>query len=147
MRYQLEVDIDLPRKQVIDMFLNTENLAKWQPSLVAFEPIDGHETHEIGAKTRQLHKMGRREVEMIQTITKYNYPDEFSATYEADGVWNLIENRFIEIGEQKTQWVVVSEFKCSGLIRLMAVFTPGMFKRQTLTHMKQFKEFAENARR
>ena len=55
--------------------------------------------------------MGRREVEIIETITVHNYPEEFSATYEADKVWNLIENRFFDVGECKTRWILDGEFK------------------------------------
>ena len=145
MRYQLELDIDLPRERVIELFLDHDNLRKWQPDLVSFEPIGGDEPRQVGAKSKQVHKMGRREVEIIETITAHNFPDEFSATYEADGVWNLVENRFVDVGERKTHWLLTSEFKCSGIVRLMAFFMPGMFKRQTLTFMNRFKEFAEDS--
>ncbi|MEM7124682.1 MAG: SRPBCC family protein [Chloroflexota bacterium] len=146
MKYQLELDIDLPRERVIEHFLDGENLFKWQPSIVSFEPINWQGERQVGAKTKQLHRMGKREVEMIETITVNSYPDEYAATYEADGVWNLIENRFIDVSDSKTKWILDSEFKCSGIVmRLMTFFMPGMFKKQTSTYMKLFKEFAENS--
>ena len=90
--------------------------------------------------------MGKREVETIETITAHNYPEEFSAIYETDGVWNLIENRFFEISEHQTKWIVDSECRPSGIVmKIMAVIMPGLFKKQTLTFMQQFKEFAESA--
>lgn len=144
MRYQLELDIDLPRERVLELFLDPESLPKWQPDLVSFEPIGG-EPRQVGAKSRQVHRMGGREVEMIETITVRNHPNEFSATYEADNVWNLVENRFAEAGERKTRWTVNSDFRCSGLVGMMAFFLPGMFKRQTLLFMNRFKEFAEKS--
>ena len=143
MRYRLELDIDLPRERVIEIFLDPENLRKWQPDLLSFEPISGSDPRDVGAKSRQVHRMGKREVEIIETITARNYPDEFSAIYEADKVWNLVENRFVDVGERKTRWILDSEFKCSGLAGLMAFFMPGMFKKQTWTFMNRFKEFAE----
>ena len=39
MRYELELDIDLPRERVVELFLDAENLPKWQPDLVSFEPL------------------------------------------------------------------------------------------------------------
>lgn len=145
MHYQIELDIALPREQVIDMFLDSQNLPKWQPDLVSFEAMDGSEEREVGAKSRQIHKMGRREVEIIETITVHNFPDEFSATYESEGVWNLIKNRFVDVDEQTTRWVLDCECKVSGIItKLIAFFIPGMFKRPTVTMMNRFKEFAEN---
>ena len=145
MRYQLELDIDLPRERVIELFLDPANLYKWQTGLVSFEPIGEHEARTVGAKSKQLHKMGRREVEMIETITVPTSPFEYSATYEADGVWNLIENRFVAAGEHKTTWILESEFRCRGFMKIMAFLMPGMFKKQTFTFMELFKEFAENA--
>ena len=145
MRYQIELDIDLPRERVIEIFLDPQNLPKWQPDLVSFEPITGHELRQVGAKSRQIHKMGKREIEIIETITVHNFPNEFSATYEADGVWNLVENLFVDVGGQTTKWILNSEFKCSGITRLFAFFMPGAFKKQTLTYMKYFKEFVENS--
>lgn len=145
MQYRLELDIDRPRQRVVELFLDPANLARWQPSLVSFEPL-GDGARQVGARSRQVHTMGRRTVEMIETITVHDYPDRFSATYEADGIWNLIENRFLETDANRTHWVLDTELRCTGLIvRLMTVFAPGLFRRQTLTFMKHFKEFAEAA--
>lgn len=145
MRFQLELEIDRPRERVIELFLDPQNLVKWQPGFVSFEQISGA-GREVGAKSRQIHKQGGRETELIETITAHNYPDEFSATYEGDGIWNLIENRFFDTGAQRTRWVLDSEFECSGIvIRLLTVFMPGIFRRHTLTFMKRFKEFAEKS--
>lgn len=146
MRYQLELDIDLPRGRAVELFLDPDNLAKWQPDLVSVEHISGDGPRDVGAKTRQIHKMGGRDVEVIEIITAHNYPDEFSATYESDGVWNLIENRLLEASAERTHWVLQSELRCSSFVmRLMTIFLPGMFKKQTLTFMKRFKEFAESS--
>lgn len=149
MRYQLELEIDLPRERVIELFLDHDNLNKWQPwqpDLINFELISGDNAREVGAKSKQVHKMVRREVEVIETVTTHNYPDEFSATFEADGVLKLIENRFFNIGEHKTKWVLNSEYKCSGgIVKLMAIFKPSMFKKQTRIYMSRFKDFAEKS--
>jgi hypothetical protein len=88
--------------------------------------------------------MGKRDFEMTETITIHRPPGEFSATYEAQGVSNLISNRFTETAEDKTRWVLDSEFKFSSLLmKLMALFFPGMFRKQTLAFMQRFKTFAE----
>ncbi len=144
MRYQLEMDIELPRHRVIDLFLDPDNLPKWQPSLVEHEFIKGNGTRDVGAQSRQVHEMNGRVVEMIQTIKVCDYPDKFSASYEGDGVYNLIENSFSEIGEKKTRWILNSEFRCSNMfMKLMTFVLPGQFKKQTLKFMMLFKEFAE----
>jgi uncharacterized protein YndB with AHSA1/START domain len=146
MRYQLELEINAPRERVVKLFLDPDNLQRWQPDLVRFEQIGSGAPRAVGAKSKQVHRMGKREFEMIETITVYSPPEEFAATYEAEGVCNLISNRLTETADGTTRWVLNSHFKFSSLMmKLMALLLPGMFKKQTLTFMQRFKEFAEKS--
>ncbi len=142
MKYQLEIELDLPRSKVIELFDNPDNMPKWQPGLMSFELLSGT-VGEVGAKSRLKYKMGQREIEMIETITERNLPDVFSGTYEAKGVFNTVVNHFEEISPTKTRWIAVNEFQCSGMMRIMSSLMPGVFKKETFKYMKNFKEFAE----
>ena len=88
--------------------------------------------------------MGKREIEMIETITINKFPDEFSVTYEAKGVWNEVQNYFTEVDENLTRWKSVNVFKCVGFMKVMAFFMPGMFKKESCKYLKNFKAFAES---
>lgn len=144
MRYEIELFVEAPRERVLELFLDVKNLKKWQPSLVSYESLsDG--SLEVGAKSKQLHRMGNREVEMIQTITVNDYPNDFHATFEAKDVWNLIENRFAEEGEYRTRWNLTSDFRSTSfMMKAMMLLFPGMFKRQTHEFMHHFKNFVES---
>ena len=144
MKYSQEIEINLPREEVIKLFDNPDNMQKWQPELISFEPISGNPGEE-GARSRLKYKMGKREIEMIETITKRNLPREFNGTYEANGVLNIISNKFIDISESKTRWTAENEFQLKGFMKLMGIFMPGSFKKQSYKYMIQFKEFAESA--
>jgi len=144
-KYTTSILIDQPRSKVIELFDSTENMYKWQPELLSFEHISG-EPGQDGAKSKMRYKMGKREIDMIETITKQNFPDEFDCTYEANKVWNLQQNTFREINSIQTQWISISIFKCSGFMKIMCWLMPGAFKKQTLKSMIRFKEFAENAK-
>jgi carbon monoxide dehydrogenase subunit G len=146
MKYTKEITINLPRKRVIELFDNPDNLKKWQPGLLSFEHISGV-PGQPGAKSRLKYKMGNREVEMIETITKRDLPDEFNGTYEAKGVHNTMKNRFFEIDDHTTRWIAETEFKFSGFMRLMGIFMRGAFPKETEKNMRRFKEFAEQADR
>lgn len=144
MKYSLDITINLPRKRVIELFDNPDNLAKWQPGLLKFEHISG-EPGQPGAKSRLLYKMGKRETEMIETVVLRELPDKFHGTYEANGVLNIQENFFEEIDENSTKWTSVSEFKFKSLaMKLMGWLMPGAFKKQSYKFMKYFKTFAES---
>lgn len=142
MKYTNEVVINLPLKKVIELFDSEENLFKWQPELLSFEHLSG-EKGKVGAKSKMRYKMGKREVEMIETIIVNELPKEFSATYEAKGVWNEMKNHFETISENSTRWHSHSHFKFSGFMKLMGFFMPGAFKKQSQKSLDLFKSFAE----
>lgn len=144
MRYTCETTIDLPRERVIELFDSTENMYKWQDGLVSFDAIEGA-PGQVGAKSRLKYKMGKREIEMVETITERDFPERFSGTYEAKGVWNVVENTFTDQGEGRTGWRIDTEFRCSGLMKVFAFLMPGAFKKQTAKMQSDFKAFAENA--
>ena len=144
MRYTSEVTIDLPRERVIELFDSAENLSKWQPGLMSFEHLAG-EPGQPGARSRLVYDMNGRREEMVETIVARDFPDTFSATYEAKGVMNWIANRFHEADHHRTRWVMETEFKFKGWMMLMGLFMRGAFPKQTLNDMNRFKAFAEAA--
>lgn len=144
MKYTQQIEINLPREKVIDLFDNPDNMKHWQPGLVSFELIEG-EAGQTGAKMLLKYKMGKREIEMIETITVRNLPDEFSGTYEAKGVWNEVKNTFEATSDNNTIWKTENEFKFKGFMKLMAAIMPGAFKKQSFKYLQYFKEFAEKS--
>lgn len=146
MKYQITMEIDLPRDKVVELFDNAENLKEWQPDLISFEHLSG-EPSQVGAKSKLCYQMGKRKIEMIETITENNLPDSFCGTYEADGCDNVVNNHFVDLDGQKTRWEFETEFKMSGvLMKIMAFLMPGAFKKHSLKFMQNFKEFAEKSR-
>lgn len=144
MKYTTEVTINVPRQRVVELFDNPENMLKWQPSLKSFEALEGS-PGQPGAKSRLMVDMGRGPVEMIETVTRRNLPDELSGTYEMAGVWNQVDNRFYDEGGG-TRWVAVNEFKFSGLMMsVIGLLMPGSFRKETAATMARFKQFAESA--
>ncbi|MDN5204064.1 SRPBCC family protein [Fulvivirgaceae bacterium BMA10] len=144
MKYTNEIEIDLPVEKVIALFDNPDNMSKWQPELLSFEHISG-EPGQVGAKSKLLYQMGKRKIEMIETITKRDLPQEFAGTYEAKGVKNWINNRFVETTPDKTKWISDNEFKFSGFMSVMGpLMGSKAFSKQSMKYMVQFKEFAES---
>ena len=144
MRYQIEIILNLPRDRVIELFDSFENLKEWQEGLISHEHLSG-EPGQTGAKTKLLYDMGKRRVKMIETIITRKMPDEFSATYDASGVHNIVRNFFHDQGDT-TRWVLDSDFQFHGYMRIMSLFMPSsVFKKQTRQSMESFKNFAENA--
>lgn len=144
MKYTNEIEIKAPIHRVIELFDNVDNLAMWQPGLISFEHLSGT-AGQVGAKSKLKYRMGKRDVEMIETITKKKLPEEFSGTYEAKGVLNIISNRFIAIDSNTTKLVAENEFQFKGFMKIVSLLMPGVFKKQTQQYLEQFKTFVEAA--
>ncbi|MEM7164691.1 MAG: SRPBCC family protein [Planctomycetota bacterium] len=145
MKYKVEIDIDLPRDRVIELFDSTENLYKWQDGLQSFEHISG-DPGQAGAKSKLVFKMGKRNMELVETITKRELPDEFNGTYDTKGVFNVVNNRFTETAPGKTRWESENEFQFQGFMKVIGFVMKGAFPKQSLKYMKDFKAFAEDGK-
>lgn len=145
MKYTCEIEINQPINKVIELFDNAENLSKWMEGLESFEHLSG-EAGQPGAKSLLKFKMGKRKMEMTETITVRNLPEEFSGYYEMDGVTNFIKNSFTAISENKTHYRTDNEFviKKNLVMKVFAFLMPGMFKKQSMKYLESFKKFAES---
>jgi hypothetical protein len=143
MRYNCEISIHKPLAEVIAKFNKPENLKHWQPGFQSMEHLSGN-PGEPGAKSKLLYVNGKRRVELIETITVNNLPHEFTAQYEAPGIWNSVRNLFSEPSPGITHWESQIEFKLSGFMIFFGIIFPGAFKKQSLKFMQLFKKFCES---
>lgn len=142
MKFRTSITVDLPRERMIQLFDNPATMKEWQPTLVSFEPISGT-PGQPGAKSRLKYRMGRREIEMIETVTKRDLPRELTGTYEAKGVWNEVRNTFEDAGPSRTLWHSDCEFRFTGFMKLMDFLMPGAFKKESAKIQERFKAWAE----
>jgi uncharacterized membrane protein len=144
MRFKCQVDIDLPREKVIELFDSVDNLKHWQDGFISFEHLTG-EPGEVGSTARMMYEMNGRPMELIETVTVKNFPDEFSGTYVHKHMTNSMVNKFEWLASDKTRWTAEIEYtQLNGfIIKMMAFLMPGMFKKQTQKWLNQFKAFAE----
>lgn len=142
MKYTNEIVVDLSRDEFIQKMDDPENMKHWQRGLLGYEPLSQNPGQE-GSRMCLSYKMGKREMEMVETIIKRNLPEEMHTTYDIKGVHNIQKNYFRE-ENGKTRWISESEFQFSGLgMKLMGFLMPGTFKKQSLKYMEDFKTFAE----
>ncbi len=144
MKFSVETEIDLPVDKVISLFDNVDNMKKWMDGLEHFEHLSGT-PGQPGARSKLVFKMNTRTIEMIETITVRNLPHEFSGTYEAKGVFNIVKNKFHALPGNRTRYVSEQEFQFKGFMKLIAFLMPGAFKKQSKKYLNDFKHFAENA--
>ena len=144
MQYTIEILIEKPIEEVIRKMDSAENMKHWLEGLVSAEHISGI-PKEFGAKMKLNYDFGNRKMELIETITKHNFPNEFHATYNTKGVRNIQQNHFESTPKNNTKWTSKNQFEPTTFkMNAMLFLMPGAFKKQTKKNMKNFKNFAEN---
>lgn len=143
MKYTTEILIKKTIEEVIRKMDSAENMKHWQEGLVSAEHISGI-PGEFGAKMKLNYGFEKREMEVIETITKQNFPKEFHATYNTKGVRNTQQNYFESTPKGHTKWVCKNEFEPTNFrMNTMLFLMPKAFKKQTKTYMTNFKNFVE----
>ena len=142
MKYTCKIEINRPIEQVIERFDSIDNMYKWMKGLQKIEPFSGIQG-EVGAKMKLTFQMGKRSMEMIETITVKDLPNEFSGTYDAQGVHNIVKNYFKVIDNYRTLYYTEQEFQFKGFMKIIGLLFPGAFKRQSMKYLEDFKEFVE----
>jgi hypothetical protein len=147
MKFTCTVIIDLSIEKVIELFDNIENLKEWQDGFVSFENISGTQG-KPGAKSKIIYRSGKHVIELVETITVKNLPHEISGIYENEHMVNTMRNLFTSLGATQTKYEAELEYTAfNGFVpKMMALFTPGLFKKQTQKWLDQFKAFAEKER-
>jgi len=140
MKFSCHVDINEFRARVVELFDDPNNLDKWQDGYKGYEHISG-EHLEPGAKYRIYYE----KFELIETLMIRNLPLEISGFYEHKHMDNTMVNRFIELPNGYTRYEAEIEYTriSHPFMKLMSWIAPGMFKKQVMKWMVQFKEFVE----
>tara|TARA_R110000751_G_scaffold217199_2_gene320220 strand:- start:725 stop:1180 length:456 start_codon:yes stop_codon:yes gene_type:complete len=143
MKYTTEIKVNVPLDEFIKKMDNVDNMKHWQRGLVSAEHISG-DLGQLGAKMKLNYKFGKRKMQIIETITKRNFPNEFHANYTTKSMHNVQQNYFEKTSEGFTKWTSKSEYvPLNFSMRLMLFFMPRTFKNQSQKYMQDFKNFAE----
>jgi len=144
MKFQCHVDINSPRDKVIELFDNPANMHHWQDGFVSFEPKDGI-PGEQGSTATIKYKMNNRDIILLETITKRDLPHEISGTYLFKEGANSMRNLFERLPNGGTRYTAEVDYYQinSFMMKIMMRFTPGVFKKQVMKWMVQFKNFVE----
>jgi len=143
MKYSVDIKINATLEKTTSLFDDYDKRKEWMDGLESSELLNGQQG-EPGAKTRLKFKMGKRKIEMVETVISRNFPDDFTVVYEAKGVYNIVINRFEKIDENTTRYVNDQEFRFKGFMKIMALLMPGAFKKQSKKYLNDFKNFVEN---
>lgn len=142
-KYVTEVIIDKPRDEVIALLEDPKNMVHWMPGLKSYDFLSG-EPGAVGSKMVQRFDMGKRQIEMVETILVSDFPETWSAEYDSGHGRMMIHNTFTEMPGGRTHWRGDNEFICDAFfMKIMSRLMPGMFRKESQKYLNSFKAFAE----
>ena len=143
MKYTSQIIVEVPLEQFIKKLDSHENMKHWQRGLESFEHVSG-DPGKIGAKMKLNYNFGKRKMTLIETITENRLPKELHVNYDTKGMHNLQQNYFEQTPEGFTKWVSINEFiPTNYFMRFMTLLAPKSFKKQSMSYLNYFKNFAE----
>jgi len=142
MKYTLSGTCDCPRDFFVRCMFQPDEMMVWQKSLIGHEALTG-KPGTTGSTARLSHRYGKRRIEMTETIEAASLPDSLTAVYEAPGAWNRVGFHFTDSPSGGTDWKMECEFRCTGMLRILTLFLPGMFRRTSQSEMNDLTAYAE----
>lgn len=137
MRYQVEVIINEKREKVTQLYIDLEQMPKWEKGLIKIVHDEGN-LFQANAKGRMIFSFNGSEMPMKVFVEKEKLPDQIIQIFEVPGAWNRCDSHFIRINQQ-TKWIMDVEFKFDKPNDIPLE----RFIDKTTTSMNIFKEFVE----
>lgn len=144
LRYKVQVDIDRPMDEVVNLFQNRENDRHWMDGLKEQEVLEGTMGEE-GCLTRLVFSIEGGEFEMNEKLQKKNLPEEYTTFYETGHTKNTVISSFENLDNNRTRYTTDNEFHFEGEMEEMAKANPDAFKQQSQIYLDNFKKFVESA--
>ena len=147
-KYSEEIVINQNINTVTALFDNPYNMKEYMDGIESYTVLSGN-IREVGAKAELIvshieENVVKRKIIMIEEIITNNLPEEKKVTYTADGIYNIVTNRFVKVSENKTKFINEQEFEFKGYMKVVGFFMPSAFKQQSRVYIQNFKEFVEN---
>lgn len=140
MQFTCSVEINRPLGQVVQLFSDPNNLKEWQDDFIRIEHLSGT-PGEVGATSKMVYKMGKGEMELIETILVNNLPHEFSGNYVHEHMTNDMRNHFTALSDTLTRWDAHIEY--THFKNIFIQFIMYWMAKKPQKWLNQFRDFAE----
>jgi len=144
MRSLVQLDIDLSKPELAELFADPALMTKWMDDLERVEPISG-KLGVPGSRYRLIPKSGDMVFEA--TVIARNLPHESRLRLEASNVTVAISATFEAVSPGTTRLVSDEQFTFKGVFgKLLGFFAQWSIRKAHRRHMLAFKHFAESNR-
>lgn len=143
MKSIVEIEVNVPKKQLAALFADPDSMTKWMDDLERYELISG-DAGMPGSKYRMVPKAGRSHMSFIATVTARNLPDALALKLESSSVDVSVTGTFAALSAHNTKVISEEEFTFRGPFdRMFGFLAQREIKKNHRHHMECFKRFAE----
>ncbi|MBQ0768765.1 MAG: SRPBCC family protein [Bizionia sp.] len=145
MKYTSTIIINISLPEFVKILTDYDALKYWQRGFISFEHLSG-DFSRVGAKIKQNYNFGKKDISVIQTITHSNLPHEIFLNYDTEGICSYQKNYFTALSDNQIKWVCKTVCIPTAFhTRLLTIFMPRVFKKQTSIYLNDFKNYAEKS--
>ena len=142
MKYTLSNTINKPLDEVAAKMGDPESVKHWMEGLQKIEDISGT-PGEVGAR-RNHHFLYKKKMMVItETLLENNLPNQIKFAYDSPMGGNVVEMIFEPLSDHEVRQTTNTTMELKGAMKLMGVLFKGMFKKQSMKYMNDFKRFVE----
>ncbi|MFM2353432.1 MAG: hypothetical protein RLZZ608_838 [Actinomycetota bacterium] len=142
MEYTRSTTVAAPLEQVAALYVDTASWPEWQPELLSVEVLEGAPP-DTGGRSRLTYRRGRGTIVMTETVSLSELPGTWNAVYEAPGIHNICDTRFVAVDAHTTRIEQRNVFRLTGMMRLVGVLFRSSFPHETEKSLRIYKGFVE----
>ena len=144
MKSVIELEINVPRAKLAELFADPKNNTKWMDDLERYEPLSGTPGRP-GSKYCLVPKTG--DMVFIATVIARDLPHESRLILESSKVVVSVTDKFVALSSEKTKLISEEVFSFKGLFnKIYGFLVQRAIKNAHRRHMEGFKCFAEAQR-
>jgi uncharacterized membrane protein len=142
MEYVRSITVAGPLDQVAALYVDTALWPEWQSELLSVEVLDGAPP-ATGGRSRLTYRRGRGTIVMTETVSLSELPGTWNAVYEAPGIHNICDTRFVAVDAHSTRIEQRNVWRLTGMMRLVGVLFRSAFPKETDSSLRIFQNFVE----
>jgi uncharacterized membrane protein len=140
---KVTVTVNAPVEKVWNDFMNPDNLKHWLTGFVSIEHMSGVIGNPGSTSKMKFIERGK-EMQIIEKVLQVKPMQQYSFNMQHESVDNLVDVRFVSIG-QLTEIIQAVQFSPKGiLMKLIMPLMKGAMKKRMTDDLKKLKEFIES---
>ncbi len=141
MKDVVEVEINVPQKELAELFADPRNNPKWMLDVKDYEPVSG-EDGMPGSTYRLLPKTG--DMVFLATVVERNLPGELKLNLKGSGVDVAVTSKLIALSPTKTRLISEEIFTFKGMDNsAVSSSVKDAINAAHRRHIEDFRIFAE----